>query len=149
MWSVCRRRRDASTAARMCLRELPASKGAGPVGAKHFVATMKRSRFPWSQRPRISSVTPLVLRSPPRGLGVGGVEEVDTALGGPVEDGDRRFLIALQAEGHRPQAQPGYLQAGPAESGVLHDRTLPGNPRWREPWGHPAQGPDKIGHNST
>jgi hypothetical protein len=30
----------------------------------------------------------------------------------------------LQSEGHRPQAEPGDLQADPAESGVLHARTL-------------------------
>ncbi len=54
-------------AAMMCLRELPASNGAGPVGAKHLVATMNRSRLPRSQRPRISSVMPRVLRSPPSG----------------------------------------------------------------------------------
>jgi hypothetical protein len=65
---------------------------------------------------------------PAQGVGIGSVEEVDTALGGTVEDGDRRFLIALQAERHRPQAQSGNLQAGPAESGVLHELTLPVNP---------------------
>src|ERR1019366_3392446 len=124
MWSVCTRRREASTAARMCLRELPASKRAGPVGAKHLVATMKRSRFPRSQRPRISSVTPGG-EIPAQRVGVGGVEEVNTALGRPVENGDSGGLIALQPEGHRPEAQPRNLEAGPAESGVFHGRTLP------------------------
>jgi hypothetical protein len=31
----------------------------------------------------------------------------------------------LQSECHRPQAQPGDLQAGPAQSGVIHEGTLP------------------------
>src|SRR6516164_11062223 len=51
----------------MCLRELPASNGAGPTGAKHLVAMMKRSRLPRSQRPMISSVRPRLARSPPSG----------------------------------------------------------------------------------
>src|SRR5580700_8794019 len=51
----------------MCLRELPRSNGAGPVGTKHLVATTKLSRLPCSQRPRISSVTPRVESSPPSG----------------------------------------------------------------------------------
>jgi hypothetical protein len=34
----------------------------------------------------------------------------------------------LQSERHRPQAQPGDLQAGAAESGVIHEGTLPASP---------------------
>src|ERR1017187_9630020 len=85
-------------------------------------------RVTWENSPNRQSgrpQEPMIIGSSGWGVGVGGVEEVDPALGGPVQDGDRRSLIALQAEGHRPQAQPGDLQAGPAESGVLHDRTLP------------------------
>src|SRR5258708_1072215 len=58
-------------------------------------------------------------------VGVGRVEEVDTAFGGPVEDGPRGWLIALQSERHRAQAQPRDLQASAAKSGVFHTRTLP------------------------
>src|ERR1700729_1653541 len=64
---------------------------------------------------------------PAQRVGVGGVEEVNTALGRPVENGDSGGLIALQPEGHRPEAQPRNLEAGPAESGVFHGRTLPGS----------------------
>jgi hypothetical protein len=86
---------------------------------------MKRSRFPWSQRPRISSVPPPRGEIPAQRVGVGGVEEINTALGRPVENGDSGGLIALQPEGHRPEAQPRNLEAGPAESGVFHGRTIP------------------------
>src|SRR3984957_17509461 len=51
----------------MCLRELPPSIGAGPMGTKHLVARMNRSRLPPIQRPMISSVRPRVARSPPSG----------------------------------------------------------------------------------
>ena len=65
---------------------------------------------------------------PAQGVGVRGVDEVDTAFGRPVENGDSGQLIALQPEGHRPQAQPRDLKAGSAEPGVLHGRTLPLRP---------------------
>jgi len=57
-------------------------------------------------------------------VGVGRVEEVDTAFGGAVENDPRGRLIALQSERHRAQAQPRDLQAGAAKSGVFHTRTL-------------------------
>src|ERR1019366_2997694 len=59
-----------------------------------------------------------LLGNPPGGeipaqrVGGGGVEEVNTALGRPVENGDSGGLIALQPEGHRPEAQPRNLEAG-------------------------------------
>ena len=61
------RRSEPSTADMMCLRELPPSIGDGPIGTKHLVAMMNRSRLPASQRPMISSVRPRVERSPPSG----------------------------------------------------------------------------------
>ena len=83
---------------------------------------MKRSRFPCSQRPRISSVAPSGGQIAAQRVGVRGVDEVDTALGRPVEDADRGRLVTLQSEGHRPQAQPRDLKAGSSESGVVHER---------------------------
>jgi len=49
-------------------------------------------------------------------IGVRCVEEVDTALGSPIEDRDRRRLVALQSEGHRPKAELRHLKAGSAQS---------------------------------
>ena len=43
-------------------------------------------------------------------------------FGGAVEDRHRGLLVALQSEGHRPEAEPRDLQAGAAEAGVVHDR---------------------------
>jgi hypothetical protein len=48
------------------------------------------------------------------------VEEIAPALSGGVEDLVASRLVALEAEGHRPEAQPGDLQTGMAEFGVLH-----------------------------
>src|SRR5208282_6841824 len=59
---------------------------------------------------------------PAQRVGIGGVEEVDAALGGPVEDRPRRGLVALESEGNRAQALPGLLEAGLAKSGVFHTR---------------------------
>src|SRR5581483_870 len=61
---------------------------------------------------------------PAQRVGVRGVEEVDAALGRPVEDRERRALVGLKSERHRPQAQPGDLQAAPAQSGMLHSGTV-------------------------
>src|SRR5690606_38114439 len=66
---------------------------------------------------------------PAEGIRVRGVEEGDAALGSAVEDRARGVLVALQAEGHGPEAQPRDLQAGPAETHVFHrssSRMLPG-----------------------
>ena len=63
---------------------------------------------------------------PAQRVGVRAIEEVDAALGGAVENGDCGWLVALQSEGHRAQAQSRYLEAGTAESGVFHTGTLPG-----------------------
>ena len=70
---------------------------------------------------------------PAQGVGIRGIDEVDSALSGPVEDGGGGALIGLQSEGHRPQAEPGDLQAGPAESGVVHGGTLSPRPGPRPP----------------
>jgi len=56
---------------------------------------------------------------------VGGVEERDAALGGPVHDRDGSRFVALEPEGHRPEADARDLEAGPAESYVLHLPILP------------------------
>ena len=55
-------------------------------------------------------------------IGVGGVEEVDAALGGVVQDRDRCRLVALQAERHRAEAEPRDLQAGTAKTRMFHIR---------------------------
>ena len=98
--------------------------GAGPVGAKHLVATMKRSRLPCSQRPRMSSVTPRVLG--PRRAGRRRRCRGSRCRPRPPGRGWRPpCSVALQPERHRPQAQPGDLQAGPAQSDVIHNGTVP------------------------
>ena len=51
---------------------------------------------------------------------VGGVEEVDALLEGPVHDRVGVLLGGLRTEVHRAQAQPADQQPGPSEMGVLH-----------------------------
>ena len=46
------------------------------------------------------------------GIHVGRVEEVDAPFAGPVEDGDRGFLVALKTERHGPEAEPRHLESG-------------------------------------
>jgi hypothetical protein len=53
-------------------------------------------------------------------IDVGGIEEVDATRRCRVQDGVALGLVALQAEGHRAQAQLRNLQAGLAEIGILH-----------------------------
>ena len=108
----------------MCLRELPMSNGAGPVGAKHLVATMNHVPLAPQPAPEYLLGDPAGTQVPAQWVRVRRVDEVDAALGGPVEDGACGALVALEPEGHRPQAQPGDLQAGPAQSGVFHDGTV-------------------------
>ena len=54
-------------------------------------------------------------------IGVRGVDEVDAALGSPIEDRDRGGLVGLQSEGHRPKTELRDLKAGPSESRVIHE----------------------------
>ena len=62
---------------------------------------------------------------------VGGVEEGDATLRGPVEDRDRRLLVALETEGHRAEAEARDLQAGTAELHVSHASIVPTRSRLR------------------
>src|SRR5262249_50087769 len=81
---------------------------------------------------------------PAERIRVGAVEEIDPALGGPVENGNGGGLVALEPERHRAQAQSRDLQAGPAKSGVFHTRTLsvrcPGTIGRSAPAGHGHDG---------
>jgi hypothetical protein len=60
-----------------------------------------------------------------QGIDVGGVEEVHAAGRRRVEDGVALRRVALQAERHGAEAEPGDAQAGAAEFHVLHDRSYP------------------------
>ena len=103
----------------------PRPSGRGPVGPKHFVATTNWSRRPWSQRPTISSVRPTVVRVAAERIHVGGVEERDAALGGPSRIATDVGFVALEPERHRPEADARDLEAGAAESNVLHRTIMP------------------------
>jgi len=57
-------------------------------------------------------------------VGVGAIDEVDARLEGVAHDLLRGLLVGLAAEHHRAQAQGRYLQAGAAETAILHGRLL-------------------------
>ena len=90
---------------------MPWFQGIGPMRAKHLVATTKLWRLPASQRPRISSVRPTVLEIAAHRVDIGRVEEVDAARRGRIEDGAAPGFIALQPEGHGPEAEPRYRKS--------------------------------------
>src|SRR5205807_990770 len=52
-------------------------------------------------------------------IDVGGVDEGDAALGGPIQDRTRGRFVDLEAESHRPEAQPRNFQTRAAEPCVL------------------------------
>src|SRR5262249_23269574 len=52
------------------------------------------------------------------------IDEVDARLEGVAHDLLRGLLVGLAAEHHRAQAQGRYLQAGAAETAILHGRLL-------------------------
>ena len=56
---------------------------------------------------------------------VGGIQEVDAAGGRGIEDRMALRRIALEAEGHGPEAEPRDAQAGAAETDGLHDALYP------------------------
>lgn len=80
---------------------------------------MKRWRLPFSQAPTICSVRPGGEAAAER-IDVGGVEEVDAAFRGGVEDGVAARFVALAAEGHGAEAEAGHAQSAAAESDVFH-----------------------------
>ena len=53
-------------------------------------------------------------------IDVRGVEEIDAAVGGRVEDGVALRFVALQTEGHGAEAEAGNGEAGTAEGRVFH-----------------------------
>ena len=55
---------------------------------------------------------------------VGGVEERDAHISCRIHDGEARRFVTLEAERHRAEAEPGDLQAGPAQSNMIHARTV-------------------------
>ena len=61
---------------------------------------------------------------PGAAVDVGGIEEVNAVLTGGIHDSVGSGLLGLWTEVHCPQAQPGDLEAGPAQMGVLHGNVL-------------------------
>ena len=68
----------------------------------------------------ISSVRPTVLQRAAERVHVGGVEEGDALGDRGIQDRVRGLLVALQAEGHRAEAEAGNLQSGAAKANMLH-----------------------------
>ena len=66
-----------------------------------------------------------------QGIDIGGVNEIDSALGGGVQHRMALRLIALDTEGHRPETELGDAQARAAQIGVVHGSTLPRTKRQR------------------
>ncbi len=56
----------------------------------------------------------------PQRVDVRGVEEGDPVGAGAIENGDGGRLVALEAEGHRAEAEAGDGEAGTAEMDVAH-----------------------------
>src|SRR5438045_255358 len=109
----------------MCLRLSPWSFGPGPVAARHLVARTIRSRAP---RAADDLLGPAARRKvAAQRVGVGGIEENHALPVGDVHDREGGLLVGLPAEGHRPQADLAYLQAGAAQRSDLHASTAPTN----------------------
>lgn len=82
-------------------------------------------RLPLSHAPTISSVRPAVAGPPTaHRIDIGGVEEIDARRRGGIQDRVAARFVALTAEGHGAEAQPGDRKAGPAELDVLHLASL-------------------------
>ena len=109
----------------MWRRLLPASQRRDPVGPKHFVATTNCSRAP--VEPAADDLLGAADGGPVAAerIHVGGVEEGDAALGGPIHDRDGSRFVALEPERHRPETDARNLEAGAAESNVLHRTIMP------------------------
>ena len=86
---------------------MPLSLVPWPIAPAHFVASTMRSRLPraFIHLPTISSVRPTVSSSAAERVDVGRIDEVDAALEGAIQDGERRRFVALQAEGHRAETE--------------------------------------------
>ncbi len=63
---------------------------------------------------------------------IGGVEERDALVGRCVEDGEAAGLVDLEAERHRAEADAGDVEAGAAETYVLHESS-PSSTESRQP----------------
>ena len=109
----------------MCLRELPGVERRRPGRDEALGGDDEPVPFPLQPAAEDFLGDPAGTQVPAERVGVRGVDEVDAAFGRAVEDRPRGRFVALQTERHRSQAQPGDLQAGSAESGVIHGRTLP------------------------
>jgi hypothetical protein len=57
-------------------------------------------------------------------IDIGRIEKIDTAFRSRIQDGDAVLFGALKPEIHRPEAEPGNAQAGPAEWCVVHGSSL-------------------------
>ena len=98
---------------RMCLRDRPAPFSPGVMGMKTLVATTTSSRLEvLGQQPSGGHL------AGPLGVGVGRVEEGDAAFDGRPDDGLGCVLVedpgpvAVVAEAHHAEADPGHPQAG-------------------------------------
>ena len=85
---------------------------------------MNSSRRDPNQRPTNSSVRPKISGGRTERIHVGGVEERDAGVRGGIHDRERGLLVALISERHRAEAQPRHLEAGAAETNVLHATTI-------------------------
>ncbi len=131
MWSVPRRRQRV-----LALLDQPAAGVALRVAVVGhapwaLVASTTLSRLPARALPTISSDSP-------RGVDVGGVDEVDAGVERGVDDGDALVVVrvAERAEHHGAEAERADLDAGAPERAVLH-RVLPVP---RRPSGRPYPG---------
>ena len=72
----------------------------------------------------ISSVRPAVSAPPPSGYTSAVSKKSTPAVERAVEDGERGRLVALEAEGHRAQAQSGNPDSGSSQRSSVHRVSL-------------------------
>ena len=124
MKSVCSRRSDASTASMMWRRLLPASHGFGshrPEALRRDDELVAAALQPAAEDLLGAAGGGEVAAER---VHVGRVEEGDALLVGVIEDRARAVLVDLEAEGHGAEADAGDLEAGAAETNVLHGAVL-------------------------
>ena len=70
---------------------------------------------------------PMVFHVGGDGVHLGGVEEIDPGIEGPVHDCEGRLFVGLVAEGHRAHADVGHKDGAAAEASAPAEETTTTN----------------------
>jgi hypothetical protein len=101
------RTQETAMASRTCLRDMPSSHGFGPMTPTHLVATMNCCLLPAEDL--FSPADRLAVAA--QWIDIGGVDGIDAAGRGGIQDRAALRDIALQPEGHGAQAELADAQA--------------------------------------